>query len=179
MGWNTVQGRRPPALGVVVCQCRRVPSGGMGTQGETWYRRGLPVLRVITRRVDAEQTVDGNSVPEVAGATGLTVPEVELAVKALLRRGALLDAGDEALVGPGFGILEATAEAYRLVGLHPDPDPEADQRAAVMAALEELSSTLPVDDGKAVGRAAEQLGTLSRDAFAGFIAALAAGGVTG
>lgn len=150
---------------------------GMGTQGETWYRRDLPVLRVITRRVDAGQTVDGNSVPEVADATGLTGPEVELAVKALLRCGALLDAGDEALGGPGFGILEATAEAYRLVGLHPDP--EADQRAAVMAALEELSSTLPVDDGKAVGRAAEQLGTLSRDAFAGFIAALAAGGVAG
>lgn len=84
---------------------------------DVWEARDFPVLREACRAVDQG---DFARVSEIEAATGLSADEVQAAVRALRRQGYVTKVDNRA--GWIAAVTDVNGDAYRLVGLHPNPD---------------------------------------------------------
>lgn len=93
---------------------------------DVWATRDLPVLREACRLTD-ENPGANVAAAQIVEATRLTADQVNQALYAL-RRANLLDAPDAyAESNVLTEVIEVSAEAYRLSGLWPDAESQADQ----------------------------------------------------
>lgn len=138
---------------------------------DVWATRDFPVLVEVTRRIDAGEQYF--STDEVAEALNFTPEEVERAARALKRRGLVEDEGS------GMGrtaFSDVAGEAYFMTGLHPDGDEVLDR---LISALEHAAEQAkdPEERGR-LRRAAEALGSVTRDVAVNIVGAVVGVAVT-
>ncbi|OLT35038.1 hypothetical protein BJF84_15970 [Rhodococcus sp. CUA-806] len=99
---------------------------------QTWANRDLPVLKALVEYMDAGEQLNGATTAEI---TGLSVDEVQRAIRALDSETPpfLIDVSFD--MGGGWDVRGVTGKARRAVGAWPTPDTVAD---ALLARLQEI-----------------------------------------
>jgi hypothetical protein len=130
---------------------------------DVWATRDYPVLREVTRRIDAGDVHVHQDV--IADATGLEVEEVKQAASALERRGLVTLTHD---LGP-VRFVDVSGSAYLITGLHPDAD---DALSRLVQALQQAAEqTSDQDERSRLRRVADALLGVSRDVMTGVLTA--------
>jgi DNA-binding Lrp family transcriptional regulator len=132
---------------------------------DVWRSRDYPVLLEVARRIDAGE----RAIPfeDVAHSLGRSADEVQLALHALKRRGLIEGIGVD--VVEIVRIMDISAEAYLLTGLHPAGD---DALTGLIDALRQAADLEPDADEKSrLRRAADSLGGISRNVAGGVLTA--------
>jgi hypothetical protein len=133
---------------------------------DVWTARDYPVLREITKRIDAGETP---TVDMIRDALGYDDQTLQLAVKALDRRH-LVDGirSDQAGI---VRFTDVSAEAYFLTGLHPSGDDAVSDLADLLRqAADEVDDP---DEKTRLRRAADSVLNVSRDVMVGVMTAYA------
>lgn len=138
---------------------------------DVWTTRDYPVLREVTRLIDGGWVHPGSDM--ITEATGLGADEVELAARALSRRGLVQ-------LAAGFGpvaFAEVHGSAYLITGLHPDTD---DALSALVQMLRDAADQETDEDERGrLRRAADGLAGVSRGVMTGVITAWLTGQIPG
>lgn len=102
---------------------------------DTWHVRDLPVLREVARIVDTDPDMAGARLADIADATGLTVEEVMLSLRAL-EADSLIEVR---WMYPAHvaRVAQVSGRARRVVGMWPSPEGAFDR---IIAALERISA---------------------------------------
>lgn len=130
---------------------------------DVWITRDYPVLREVTRHIDAGDVHVHQNV--IAEALGLEPDEVRRAAAALERRGFVTLTHD---TGP-VRFVEVSGPAYLITGLHPDAD---DALSRLVQALQQAAAQASDQDERTrLRRAADALLGVSRDVMTGVLAA--------
>jgi len=138
----------------------------MDTLGDVWVSRDYPVLREVTRLIDQGAGLVNTS--DIAATLRMTEEASGLALAALERRG-LVSGLVEVDVGYPLGVCQVSGAAYLLTGLHPDGD---DALSSLMSVLRQAADSSADDDERGrLRRAADALGSISRDIGAGVFTA--------
>lgn len=87
---------------------------------EVWTSRDCPVLREMTRRIDAGEGLVNTS--DLAKALDMEERTIGLGLAALARRGLIGDLVEPMGAGYPLGACEVSGAAYLITGLHPDGD---------------------------------------------------------
>ena len=142
---------------------------------QTWANRDLPVLTALVEYIDVGEQLNGATTAEI---TGLSVDEVERAIRALDSEDPpfLIDVSFD--MGGGWDVRGVTGKARRAVGAWPTPDTVAD---ALLARLQEI-----VDDEDAQPETRERaraglkgLASMGRDVLVGVTASAIGAGLLG
>ena len=139
---------------------------------DVWTTRDLPMLREVTRRIDAGEHAP--LVEDLAAAAGLTEEDGYRAAAALVRRGFIEGVGAAEL--PIIRVTEVSGQAYLVTGLHPDG---ADALSRLVSALQQAAEQS--GDEETAGRlrrAADSMLSLGRDVGAGVLTAVLTAAVT-
>lgn len=130
---------------------------------DVWVHRDYPVLREVTRRLDAGES--NVLVQDVAPALHMDVGEVARAGRALSRRGLVETMGAAEVEVLAFQ--DVSGQAYLLTGLHPDGDDAVTQ---LVSALRQAADRTRDPDEKSRLRAlADGVGGVSRDILSGVL----------
>ncbi|GGF49113.1 hypothetical protein [Ornithinimicrobium tianjinense] len=140
---------------------------------DVWFDRDLPVLREVARRIDGGEPTP--TVTSVAESLSMEVDVVQLAAKALERRGYVGTLGTAGRAVLRFKDLSGSA--YLVTGLHPSGDDFRERLVSILEGLAERADN--EDDASALRKTATQFGVLSRDALAGLAASMATAGILG
>jgi hypothetical protein len=131
---------------------------------DVWLTRDFPVLKEVTRRIDA-----GEVMPEsidIANALGIENDKIVLAAKALDRRGLVELSRD---YGGDATFLDVSGEAYLLTGLHPNGE---DALTGLVEALQQAADQVDDPEERSrLRRAAEAVRDVSRDIMTGVLTA--------
>jgi len=132
---------------------------------DVWATRDYPVLREVTRRIDAGEY---NLLPEnIAEAVGIDEATMTQATKALDRRG-LVD-GIRAAEAGIVRFTDVSADAYLLTGLHPNGD---DALSSLISALQQAADQVGDEEERSrLRRAADGLMGVSRNIAASVVIA--------
>jgi hypothetical protein len=139
---------------------------------DVWTHRDFPVLLAVTHLIDQGELMPRLAV--VAGMTDVQLADVELAAKALERRG-LVSLKEYA--NGVWGFTDVAGEAYFLTGLHPNGD---DAISDLVAALRQAADQVedPAEKSRLRTMADMALG-ISRDVLASVLVAVATKQVMG
>jgi DNA-binding IclR family transcriptional regulator len=130
---------------------------------DVWAARDYPVLREVTRHIDAGDVHVHQNV--IAEALGIEPQEVGRAATALERRGLVTLTHD---TGP-VRFVEVSGSAYLITGLHPDAD---DALSRLVQVLQQAATqTSDQDERTRLRRAADALLDVSRDVMTGVLTA--------
>jgi len=127
---------------------------------DVWLTRDFPVLKEVTRRIDAGEGI-AQSI-DIANALGIENDKVVLAAKALDRRDLVaLDQG----YGGTVNFLDVSGEAYLITGLHPNGE---DALTGLVEALQQAADQVDDPEERSrLRRAAEAVRGVSRDIMTG------------
>lgn len=135
---------------------------------DVWASRDYPVLREVTRRIDAGLRPMNDTT--IAEAVGIDQPTAYLAAKALERRGLVELAEGYAL---SVDFLDVAGAAYLITGLHPDGD---DALSSLMQMLRDAADQeVDEDERGRLRRAADAIGGVSRGVMTGVLTAYLTG----
>ncbi len=131
---------------------------------DVWLTRDFPVLKEVTRRIDAGEGI-AQSI-DIANALGIENDKVVLAAKALDRRDLVaLDQG----YGGTVNFLDVSGEAYLITGLHPNGE---DALTGLVEALQQAADQVDDPEERSrLRRAAEAVRGVSRDIMTGVLTA--------
>ncbi len=133
---------------------------------DVWVGRDYPMLREITRRIDAGEAPRRDV---VAAAIGLDDHQAMLAADALARRGLIVGQRIEE-AGIVF-FTDVAGSAYLMTGLHPDGD---DLTSTFIGMLRQAADeTADEDERGRLRRAADAVVGVSRDVMVGVMTAYA------
>lgn len=131
---------------------------------DVWADRDYPVLVDVTRRIDQGEHMVSSDV--VAESVGLSPEDVQLAGRALERRG-FVDL-TKTVSGTIF-FKDVAGAAYLMTGLHPDAD---DALSALVQALQQAAAETGDEDERGrLRKAADGLLNVSRDIMVGVMTA--------
>lgn len=139
----------------------------MDRLNDVWAERDFPVLREATRIIDAGG--DPPVLGVLADATGLPTDQVELALKALQRRGYLEVQGTFQYL---IGVKRISGEAYTITGLHPDGGEAI--HALIQMLRQTAGATKDLEERSKLNRAADALGNIGGQVAAGVMSAFLA-----
>ena len=131
---------------------------------DVWLTRDFPVLKEVTRRIDAGEGI-AQSI-DIANALGIENDKVVLAAKALDRRDLVaLDQG----YGGTVNFLDVSGEAYLITGLHPNGE---DALTGLVEALQQAADQVDDPEERSrLRRAAEAVRGVCRDIMTGVLTA--------
>lgn len=131
---------------------------------DVWVPRDFPVLREATQRIDRGEGLV--TIDTIAQALGMPESDVQLAAKALQRRGLIETMGAWQGI---IGIREVSGAAYLITGLHPDGD---DALSNLVQALQQAAEQADDDEERSrLRRAADGLLGVSRSVMSGVLTA--------
>jgi hypothetical protein len=139
---------------------------------DAWKMRDFPVLVEITRRIDGG--TPGIDLAELARYFDFDDNTMQSAARALDRRRLVVLTGGD-LTGRYSTIVDVTAEAYFLTGLHPDGDDAVTGLVSALHQAAELTSD-PAEKSRLRALADAALG-VSRNVLAGVLTAVITHGV--
>lgn len=138
---------------------------------DVWANRDYPVLREITRQLDESSSPIHPS--DLNASLGMSADVLQSALQALRRRGFIEVEAAESYGGGSqvIAIVDVAGAAYLVTGLHPDTD---EQLSGLVQLLQQAAEQSPDEDERTrLRRAADAIGSVSRDVMVGVMTAYA------
>jgi len=139
---------------------------------DVWRSRDLPVLALIAARIDRGEPVGE---PEISRTLGADPDVVAAAFRSLARSG--LIEGPRLANGNIQFVMDVSARAYQLTGLHPNPDERVDKLLELLD--DAIAKSADEHERTALQAVRANLGDVGKQTIAGILSALIAAYVGG